>query len=383
MKKGLVLGGGGSKGAYQIGALKALKKLKYDYQIVTGTSIGAINGAFFVSKQFKECEYLWHIIDNKKIYNKKILNEQDTIKMLTSNILVKNGIETTTMENIIKKHLNIDKFFKSNIDYALTSYNKTKFKPVTKRKKELTKNNLVDYIMASATLYPAFKPKKIEEHEYIDGGFHDTLPINLAIDLGATEIVAIDLDTFGIKSNNIDKKIPITYIKPKQNLGNIAHFSSTNSKKIIKYGYNDTMKVYNLYDGNYYTFKKNHLQNLYKKYNKTYEKILNKYIKNKLSFNTTIETLAEHLNLKDEIVYSQYNYIYNIKKEIKKIKLLNETLIEEKIKVNALKEIITSKWLVFYLYKCLKTKHKSLNLYSKILRRPFINAALLYSIMEE
>ena len=41
MKRAIVLSGGGSKGAYQIGVWKALKKMHIDYDIVTGTSVGA------------------------------------------------------------------------------------------------------------------------------------------------------------------------------------------------------------------------------------------------------------------------------------------------------------------------------------------------------
>ena len=48
MKRAIVLSGGGAKGAYQIGVWKALRKLKLNYSIVTGTSVGALNGAFFV-----------------------------------------------------------------------------------------------------------------------------------------------------------------------------------------------------------------------------------------------------------------------------------------------------------------------------------------------
>ena len=45
MKTGIALAGGGSKGSYQTGVWKALRELGIDYDIVTGTSIGAINGA--------------------------------------------------------------------------------------------------------------------------------------------------------------------------------------------------------------------------------------------------------------------------------------------------------------------------------------------------
>ena len=43
-KKGVVLCGGGAKGAYQIGVWKALKKLNFNPDVVTGTSVGALNG---------------------------------------------------------------------------------------------------------------------------------------------------------------------------------------------------------------------------------------------------------------------------------------------------------------------------------------------------
>ena len=44
--RAVVLSGGGSKGAYEIGVWKALRKLHISYDIVTGTSVGALNAAF-------------------------------------------------------------------------------------------------------------------------------------------------------------------------------------------------------------------------------------------------------------------------------------------------------------------------------------------------
>ncbi len=51
--KGLVLEGGGTKGAYQIGAYKALRELGIEFQGVTGTSIGALNGAFIIQNDIR------------------------------------------------------------------------------------------------------------------------------------------------------------------------------------------------------------------------------------------------------------------------------------------------------------------------------------------
>lgn len=52
MKRAVVLAGGGSKGAYEAGFMKALSELGIDYQIVTGTSIGAMNGCL-LAQQFR------------------------------------------------------------------------------------------------------------------------------------------------------------------------------------------------------------------------------------------------------------------------------------------------------------------------------------------
>ncbi|MBP3941474.1 MAG: patatin-like phospholipase family protein, partial [Christensenellaceae bacterium] len=48
-KKAVVLSGGGARGAYQAGAWKALRELDYQFDIVTGTSVGALNAAMMAS----------------------------------------------------------------------------------------------------------------------------------------------------------------------------------------------------------------------------------------------------------------------------------------------------------------------------------------------
>ena len=62
MKTAIVLAGGGSKGSYQAGVWKALRELGVEYQIVTGTSIGAVNGALMVMGDYERAERLWHTV---------------------------------------------------------------------------------------------------------------------------------------------------------------------------------------------------------------------------------------------------------------------------------------------------------------------------------
>ena len=60
MKRAVVLSGGGTKGAYELGVWRALRELSVDFQIVTGTSIGSINGAMMAAGDFEKCESMWH-----------------------------------------------------------------------------------------------------------------------------------------------------------------------------------------------------------------------------------------------------------------------------------------------------------------------------------
>ena len=58
-KYAIALAGGGSKGIYQIGAWKALKELGIEFVAITGTSIGAINGAFMVQGDLQKACDMW------------------------------------------------------------------------------------------------------------------------------------------------------------------------------------------------------------------------------------------------------------------------------------------------------------------------------------
>ena len=206
-KLGLVLSGGGSKGAYEIGVYKALKKLHKNIDIVTGTSIGAINGLFIVQKDLRGALKLWKNISFKTIYDEDsfpIMEDEKLSKIYmqyAKSFINEGGLDIYKMTSLFDKSFKPYKFYNSNIDYGLVTYNISQNKPVLKIKEELPKENIKDYVLASASCYPAFKPYLIDGEMYIDGGYYDNLPINLAIDLGATEIIAVDLRAIGFKQS--------------------------------------------------------------------------------------------------------------------------------------------------------------------------------------
>ena len=68
MKRAIALGAGGARGAYQIGAWKALRELGVDYDIVVGSSIGSVNGVAMVQDDYDLALDLWKNISVDKIF---------------------------------------------------------------------------------------------------------------------------------------------------------------------------------------------------------------------------------------------------------------------------------------------------------------------------
>ena len=382
--KALVLSGGGSKGSYQIGVWKALRKLHIKPEIVTGTSIGAVNGIMIVQKQFHKAQRLWENLNFEQLFNVDLENETDKKEVYLTYIkeFIKNkGMSTDKIENFINEAINTKKFYNSKINYGLVTFNLSELKPNELLKKDIKPEKLKEYVLASATCFPAFKIKNINDEQFIDGGYYDNLPINLAIDMDAKEIIAVDLNEIGLKQKVKDKSIKIKYISPKNDLGSFLIFDSNQAKKNIKYGYNDTLKVYNKLDGNKYTFKYNHLYKNYKKIswefnnllkelfennedNKNiydnfikysqFNKLLKKEIEDRITINETIEFLGDIYNLDDTKIYHIREFNRLILKNNKEYKVSKISI--KNIKSDDFEGIINSKLLVKYIYNHLIEK---------------------------
>ncbi len=288
MKRAIVLSGGGSKGAYQMGVWAALRKLNIKYDIVTGTSVGALNGALMVQNTFYRGLFLWKKINFNLLFQEQLKNQKDPreiIKMYSKNILINKGMEVTKLEALLKKYIDEQKVLSSKIDFGLVTVKSPSLTPLLLTKQQIPDGTLCDYLMASATCFPAFKKKTIEKQDYIDGGYYDNLPINLAISLGADEIIAVDLKTIGIRQKIKKENVPITYISPNNHLASFLVFDTDETKKAIALGYNDTMKTFGKLEGNHFTFKKKELE----KNSKRKKEQLKNTLTNLLNFNQTIK----------------------------------------------------------------------------------------------
>ena len=69
----LVLSGGGAKGAFQIGALEVFYEHGYEFNIISGVSVGALNGAMIATRQFNELQQLWKTIGRNDILESRTI----------------------------------------------------------------------------------------------------------------------------------------------------------------------------------------------------------------------------------------------------------------------------------------------------------------------
>lgn len=260
MKCAIVLGGGGSKGAYQIGAWRALRELGIDYEIITGTSIGACNGALMVQGDYDRALELWQSIDiDQVVLNGLNLRTDLTYYMEHSNKLLdffktytnNKGMDTTPFANLLKRFIDRDRFFASSVDYGLVSVKFPSMQPTLKCKDSIPKAQLQDWIMASCSCFPAFPIYEIEGEGYIDGGYYDNLPISLAFSLGAQEIIAIALNP---KPHAYTNHPFVRCIQPRERLGGMLDFDSDMIRTHIQLGYLDTLKNFGRVIGQDFSF---------------------------------------------------------------------------------------------------------------------------------
>lgn len=376
MKRAVVLSGGGSKGSYEIGVWKALRRLHIKYDIVTGTSIGALNGALMTQKTYLKALYIWHKLSLEYLFEQqpKSDTKKDILMLYGDNFFKNGGMDIKKIECIIRKAINMKRFYKSDIDYGLITYNFSTKKPLVISKKDISKDKLVDYLMASATCYPAFQMKDIDGDKYIDGGFYDNLPINLAIELGATEAIIVDLRAPGLKK--LPKgNIKTTYIKPKNRISFFLDFNSKQAKINMNFGYNDTMKVFKRLDGDYFTFRKDEISKFYEKNKNRLSKLLGTSITKKQLLKL-IEDIGKEFKLQEDLIYYLDDYFRIIKDKANSCEKITKE-IEKQIKSKKISKVVNSKLITLFFLRNITNKKRENKALSIFFSKNYKQALLL------
>lgn len=375
MDCGIVLEGGGSRGAYHMGAVKAIIEKGYNITGVTGTSIGSINGAMIVQGDFDDAYKIWETIkyttlldidENRLMLALKRNVNLDVVKYLSrkfAQVIKNGGIDTQKMRKFLDEHIDEDRIRNSNIKFGLVTYSLTEKKPYELFVEDIPVGMLKDYIMASSML-PGFKQQPIGDKFYIDGGVYNNCPLNMLVDKNFKDIFVIRTgSSFKIKDIDKIKKqkhINLKIIEPKNNLGSILSFESKTANRLITLGYYDALKVLDNLDGFEYYFNplsEEIFLNSLSEYNqvelnKLYELLnLTSYDSKKSLFETVIPILLKKIGFKEaktykDVVQALVEYVAK-KENIEQFKVYDFkeflTLVKSKIRIkgkNKLDEVI-------------------------------------------
>ena len=251
-KRAVVLSGGGTKGAYELGVWRALNELAVDYDIVTGTSIGSVNGALMVIGNYEYAEKIWKgmvmgdLMGDPPPEKNPILQFLETFFLPPSqrgDRLIAGSVDNTPFLSFVEKNIDADLLMESKVDYGLVTVRVNDRKPFLLTKDQMKKEKIKDYIIASSSVYPVFPMHRIDGNYYIDGMYYDNLPIELAISMGATELIVVDLHLtpqhpeYAGRSN-------VVYLTPSEDLGGILEFRRERIEANIEMGYNDAMRKF-------------------------------------------------------------------------------------------------------------------------------------------
>jgi len=253
-KTALVLSGGGSRGAYQCGVWQALTELGIKIDIVIGVSVGAVNGAMVVQGDTVKTANLWREMETDMVFDIDAdAKLQDYVKEFFTN----RGAGTSGLQALLRQYVDEDTVRRSPVEFGLVTTEIPSLKGHYLWKEDIPKGQLYDYITASASAFPAVRPIEIDGRYFIDGGYENNLPVTMALEKGADQVIAVYLDAVGRFRPSELKEVPnLTFIESKWDLGDFLVFDTANAKRILRIGYLDAMKTFGVFDGGYYTFAK-------------------------------------------------------------------------------------------------------------------------------
>ena len=297
---GLVLSGGGAKGAYEVGVWQALQDagLSSNIKVISGTSVGAINAALFATNP-DAAEKLWfNHIDNVFTLNTNRVGQsiQKTLDTASESVRIANEtgedwrgwghfvlatlvrVASNVVDETESKSLREGYFDSSRLAVALkanlpstwpphtpavyvTALEKGAWEPAVWRLNDETQERRILMIRASSAIPVGFDTVEIGGTAYVDGGFEvkggDNVPINPILDNHPdvrTVIVVYLVDMKRLHAPQRDrvrraaeqKGVKVVEIIPSEDTGGFLSMFKTspdNAKKLIKLGRKDAHKV--------------------------------------------------------------------------------------------------------------------------------------------
>lgn len=188
--KALVLSGGGSKGAYQAGALKhILGELQVNYDIFCGVSVGAINCAFLSmfpsGEEQKSSDILcdmWSHLDTSKIYKRWFPFGR------WHALWTKSFFDSSPMSELLRSNIDIEKIRRNGkkVNVGTVSLSSGKYTIF-----DQSSDYFVDAVIASASFPGMLTPVKFLGQLWTDGGIKEISPIKKAMEMGQMKLMSL------------------------------------------------------------------------------------------------------------------------------------------------------------------------------------------------
>jgi len=220
---GLVLSGGGARGASHVGVLKVLEELRIPVDIITGTSMGAVTGGLYAyGYSAEELEQLLSTADWENLFSdkpsrtqlnprRKLDNQNLPIKyeigFKNSSLKISTGLLEGQKLNIYLKSLTLstpNNFSDMNINFRAVATDIETGEAVV-----LDQGSLATAMLASLSIPGVFAPVEYKGKLLVDGGIVNSVPIKLAQELGAQVLIVVDLSGKLRKRNELTTPLSI------------------------------------------------------------------------------------------------------------------------------------------------------------------------------
>lgn len=258
---GMALEGGGARGSFHVGVMQAYIEEGVRFDAIAGTSIGAVNAAMFAQGDYARCRELWLSLTSDDLFTEeeqKLINLFAERKLSMERIafaraklrdaLLSGGVDTSRVRAVFDANIDPEKLLRSPVDFGLVTFGLTDMRPLEIMKRDMTADNLISYVMASAT-FPGFQLMSIDDKKFIDGGIYDNCPTNLLADNGCDTIVAVRTRALGIYRQLRAKNVKLITIQPSESLGPTMQFDPKTAEHNMRLGYLDAMRVLRGYHG--------------------------------------------------------------------------------------------------------------------------------------
>ena len=325
---GLVLAGGGAKGAYQIGAWKALKEMGITFNAIAGTSIGSINGALIAADDYESAHQLWLNISidkglriNEELPDPENLFSKKNWGTLFREVIKNGGLDASPAAEFVSQYVNEAKVRENSIPFFVVTVQMTQ--GVTPREisiDEIPEGMLTDYLMASSNI-PLAVGIGPEGEKYLDGGVYDNIPIMTLKKRGYNKIIILDISNLkgvGHTMNTINSQV--IHIKPYNTdmLGGFMDLDAEAVEKRIQLGYFDAKKAFSHLLGNIYYFLPETFRSMVRSFGA--DAVVN------------LEKLAFYLSVDPYKIYTETEFITAVKQayEAEKQRLREEAEVAER-----------------------------------------------------